>query len=231
MTEHVTRVGDTGTWRTISTFTFLPNVSGAYYYMRTIFDENQMWKILQEVTTITCHASSSAFPDVKTSQPLEVCSIPYRWINCSRFFKHIQLKSFKGCLLNRWKFGSGQKLRSWWTRTWSGSTRLHLHKRKQRAIKISVYFMFMQCLYKEDIQRSTRSKQSGAFLHIKLIAREGDSFEVLCKSRAYPQVQTGTYIIATPLHPFADCLSLLPLPPFWRIHQALILTPSPKSWC
>jgi len=50
VTEHVTRVGDTGTWRTISTFTFLPN----------------------EVTTITCQASSSAFPEVKTSQPLEV---------------------------------------------------------------------------------------------------------------------------------------------------------------
>merc|ERR1711963_1086146 len=47
--------------------------------------------------------------------------------------------------------------------------------------------MFMQCLYKEDIQRCTRSKQIGAFLLIKLIAREGDSFEVLCKSRAYPQ--------------------------------------------
>jgi len=46
----VTRISDTGTWRTISTFTFLPD----------------------EVTTITCHASSAAFPTVKTSQPLEV---------------------------------------------------------------------------------------------------------------------------------------------------------------
>jgi len=50
VTEHVTRISDTGTWRTISTFTFLPD----------------------EVTTITCHASSAAFPTVKTSQPLEV---------------------------------------------------------------------------------------------------------------------------------------------------------------
>jgi len=50
VTDHVTRISDTGTWRTISTFTFLPD----------------------EVTTITCQASSSAFPTVKTSQPLEV---------------------------------------------------------------------------------------------------------------------------------------------------------------
>ena len=40
-------------------------------------------KILQEVTTITCHASSSAFPEVKTSQPLEVCSIPAQYVNCA----------------------------------------------------------------------------------------------------------------------------------------------------
>lgn len=46
----MTRISDTGTWRTISTFTFLPS----------------------EVTTITCAAKSSAFPTEKISQPLEV---------------------------------------------------------------------------------------------------------------------------------------------------------------
>jgi len=50
VTEHVKRIGESQTWRTISTFTFHP----------------------QEVTRVTCEATSAQFPSPKVSQPLEV---------------------------------------------------------------------------------------------------------------------------------------------------------------
>jgi len=50
VTQHVKRIGDSQTWRTISTFTFHP----------------------QEVTRVTCEATSDQFPQPKESQPLEV---------------------------------------------------------------------------------------------------------------------------------------------------------------